>query len=218
MYPLVYIVFTSVSLILIKTSKSSFREYGFLIPEDFSGYVSTSLVLALFYILITIFLPGSFSGFEAFPSVSATHVLRGTIESLLASVASESVFRCCIQTTFKKTHGFLKALLVSSVMFALYNFQFLSYATLDTVIAFNNVLFFFFQGIFLGFFFQETSTLICPITFYTAVSFVYYYTPLKAVTSEFVHFSLKITAYIILNPFSHFLLRQRVKLRHFNKF
>lgn len=217
-HSLVYMTFTSVSLILIKVSKSNFREYGFLLPEDLGGYISISLILALVYVLITIFLPGSVDGFEAFPAFPATRVLGGTVESLFASLASESVFRGYIQTIFTKAHGFLKALLVSSVMFTLYNFSFLPYTSFDMVIIFSNALFFLFQGIFLGFFFQETGTLICPIMFYTTVSFVYCFTPLKAVTTESINLLLKITAYIILNPLSHFLLVQRAKLKRLMNF
>jgi membrane protease YdiL (CAAX protease family) len=215
---LAYITFTSVSLILIKANKSNFREYGFLIPEDPGGYLSISLILALVYVLITIFLPGNVGGFEAFPAFPATYVFAGAAESLLASVASESVFRGYIQTNLTKAYGFLQALLISSVMFALCSFSFLSYVGLDTAIVFSNSLFFLFQGIFLGVFFQRTGTLMCPITFYTAVSFMYYFTPLKPVATEPVNLLLKITAYIILSPLSHFLLVQRAKLKQSNQF
>jgi membrane protease YdiL (CAAX protease family) len=208
---LAYITFTSVSLILIKANRSNFREYGFLIPEDLGGYLSISLILAVVYVLITIFLQGSVGGFEAFPASPATHVFAGTVESLLASVASESVFRGYIQTSLTKVYGFLQALLISSVMFALCSFPFLSYVGLHTAIVFSNSIFFLFKGIFLGVFFQRTGTLICPITFCTGLSFIFYFTPLKPVASEPVNLLLKIMAYIIISLLSHFLLAQRAR-------
>jgi membrane protease YdiL (CAAX protease family) len=200
-------------IILIKAENSSFQEHGFLIPTDLNGYLSISLILAFVYVLITIFLPGNFMGFEAFPAAPPSYISAEVMSSLLASIASESVFRGYVQKNLTKFYDFIQALLIASVMFALYNFPFFSYAGFDTATIYYGALFFLLEGLFLGFFFQKTRTLICPITFYTTISFLQYFTPLKVLTAEYTIQLFKIMAYIILGLLLCLLLTLRTRMK-----
>lgn len=216
-YMLAQVLFICASIVLIKAEDSNFEEHGFLIPNDLNGYLSISLILALVYVFITIFLPGNLMGFEAFPASQPFYVSAGVMNSLLTSVASESVFRGYIQKNLTRFYGFLQALLIASVMFALYKFPFLSYVGLDAATIWYTALFFLLEGFFLGFFFQKTGTLICPITFYTTISFLQYFTPLKVVTTEYTIKLFNIAAYTTLGPLLYLLLILRARMKFGSK-
>jgi hypothetical protein len=204
----------SITIILIRKSKSNFQRYGFLIPEDFNGHLSLSLSLAFIYVIMTLFLPGNFTGFEAYPPNSTLYVFTRVMETLLVSTVNESVFRGYIQTNLM-SYGFLKALWISSLMFAIYSLS--SFLYLDAAITFYNLLFFLMEGIFLGILFKKTGTLICPISFYSTVSFLYYFTPLKLIAIEYIVILLKTAAYPILVPILYLLLRHRAKIFSYRK-
>lgn len=217
-YILAQMLFAVVSILLTKVKGGGFRDHGFLIPDDLSGCLSISLFLALVYVLTTIFLPGSLMGFEAFPPASISYFSLEVLNSLLASFAIESVFRGYIQTNLTKAYGFFPALCISSVMSAVHNFSFVSfsysYTKPDIVIVFYT-LSFFTEGIFLGFFFQRTNTLVCPIVFGTVASPLYRFTPLKVpqkLMTEHMSSLFKVIAYIILVPLVQFLLAKRSEM------
>jgi len=205
-YTFAQILFICTLIILIKTENCNFQDHGFFIPDDLSGCLSISLILAFVYVIVTIFLSGNLLGFEAFPASPLSQVFAGVINSLLASIAVEGVFRGYIQKNLTTFFGLSKALLISSLMFASYSIPFLSYLGLDSATIIVNALFFVLEGFFLGFLFQRTATLISPITFYTAISFLQYFTPLNVVTTEYTIRFFQIMAYIILVQLLHLLL------------
>lgn len=206
-YIAIQIVYLGVVLQLIKHENSDFKDHGFWWPENLGKYVSVSVLLALVHVFITVFLPGNLVGFELLPPVP--QVSLEFMEILLASLASESVFRGYIQRNLTRAYGFLPALSVSSLMFSLYGLQFPLLPGFDLTFLFTNILSFFIAGIFLGFFFQKTRTLICPVTFYGALLLLYRFTLIKAVTTEYVSLFFDVFAYVSLILLVYVLSRKK---------
>jgi len=200
------ILLLCISILFIRTENSSFRGHGFLLPEGAGMYVSASVFLALLYIIITIFLPGSLTGFEAFPTaIPPSGFLLVVVNILLASTATETIFRGYIQTNFTKAYGFFTALLVNSVMSTLYLFPLSSVADTSSTIVFYSLLSLFAESIFLSIFFAKTKTLLCTATYSTIASLLYNFTPVKAITTEYAPLILVIT-YVFLAPLMYLLV------------
>lgn len=183
---IIFLVATCIPILIIKTEGASFREYGFLIPEGISRYFWASLFLAFFYVCTIIFLPGSVVGLEASPPVSISlSFFLTTASILLSSVAAETVFRGYIQTSLTNAYGFAQALIISSIMFTLYMLPMPLYVEVGSTMFFHTAPSLFAESIFLGIFFKKTKTLICSITYSTSATFLYTFTPLKPITSEY---------------------------------
>ena len=194
-YLTVQVVFVLVSALFIKWEDSDFQEHGFWWPESPGKYVSVSMLLALAYIFITIFLPGSVMGFELLPPIP--QISLEILGALLTGLASESVFRGYILRNLTRAYGFLPALCISSVMFSLHRLPVPSLPTLDPVYILTDTVSLFIAGIFLGFFFQKTGTLVCPVTFHV-VLLLNYLMPFKAATAGYVALYFRAIAYTFL--------------------
>lgn len=205
------ILFTVTSILLVRATRNSFKEYGFSIPQDLKGGVIASLLLAVTYMLVTVFLPGSFSGFESLPPDSPLNFGSYFLNNLLIYLAIESVFRGYIQTNFTRIYGFSTALCASAIMSTVYNFSFLTYIRLDTTTILYT-LSLFLEGILLGFFFHSSKTLFCPILFGATASTLYLFTPLVVTAPDSTIILFKIIAYIVLVPLVQILVARRTKL------
>jgi membrane protease YdiL (CAAX protease family) len=191
---IVQITYIIVLVLLIGKKNSSFKGYDYLWPEEASKYVAVSLLLAVWYNFATIFIPGLFSGYDIFPSLSSTEVFLAILLALVASFTSETIFRGYIQSKLTELSGFPLALLATSIMFTLYTLPLLPF---DLSRFFFEVLSFFVLGIFLGILFYRTKTLLCPIIFYFAVSILKPLTAVKPLTSEFSELFLEFIALAI---------------------
>lgn len=179
------IICVVVSILFIKWQGSDFQEYGFWWPEPEKPekylFVSTLLVLA--HVFITVFLPGSFMGFELLPPTP--RIPLEIMVALLTGLASEIVFRGYILKNLTIAYGFLPALCISSIMFTLQKLPFPSLSTLSSIEIFTSIISLLLAGIFLGLLFQRTKTLVCPVTFHVAL-LLSYMVPFKAaVTAEY---------------------------------
>lgn len=201
----IQIVYVSTFVWLIKREGSSFQEYGLWWPKNSEKYVSGSILLALAYFYITVFLPGSFVGFELLPATS--QISLEIISVLLIGLASESVFRSYIQGNLTRAYGFLPALFISSLMFSLHKFPLTSLLA-SPIYVFTHILSLFFAGLFLGFFFHKTRTLVCPVTFHV-VFLLNNLVPLQPTIAEHTTLFFEVAAYIIFIIFLQFFIKQK---------
>jgi len=176
------ITYIIVLVLLIRKENSNFREYGFLWPEETRKYMAISLLLAVLYSFVTIFVPGFFAGYDVFPSSFSTEAFSPVLLALVAVIASETIFRGYIQSKLTKLSGFSSALLTTSVMFTLYELPFWPF---NLFRFFPEFLSLFALGIFLGILLYRTKTLLCPVIFYFTFSVLKLFTPLRAIASEY---------------------------------
>jgi membrane protease YdiL (CAAX protease family) len=207
---IIFLMVICISILIIKAEGASFREYGFLMPEGVSRYFWASLFLAVFYVFVIIFLPGSVAGLEAFPPVSISlNLFLMTVSILLSSIAAETIFRGYIQTSLTNAYGFSKALIISSIMFTLYMLLMPFYVGVTSTTLFYNAISLFAESVFLCFLFKKTKTLLCPIIYSASVTLLYTFTPLKPISSEYAIVFLVIP-YIFFVPLVYFLRVERV--------
>lgn len=187
---------SSVVIQLIKHENSDFKNYGFWWPENFGKHLSVSALLVIVHFFIIVFLPGSFMGFELLPPVSQASLQF--VEILLTSIASESIFRGYIQGNLTRIYGFLPALGITSFMFSLYGLQLPSLLSFDLTFLLVDIISLFTMGVFLGFFFQKTMTLICPVTFHGTLLLSLRFTLLGPNTTMYLALFFDVTAYVFL--------------------
>jgi len=204
MYLEVYILSIGAAALLIVNGGSGFQDYGFWWPEDSLKPLFVSMFLALIYILITLFLPGSIKLFKAMPPITYSQAFVVIVNALFLSLASESVFRGYIQTNLTKAYGFPLAVCFSSVMFSLHNLPLLLLSKLDPTYIFTSMVSLFMTGIFLGFFFERTETLSYPVIFYTFALVLHYLTTLEVATNGYLALLFEIIAYSLLIPIVRF--------------
>lgn len=192
------IVSLTAVLLLMKWENSRLQEHGFWLPEeDFGRYLFVSMLFALAYMFITVFLQGIFLGFELYPPVPQPFLEIADI--LLTSIATESIFRGYIQRNLTRVYGFLPALSLSSVLFSIYGVSLPSLLfSFDLTFLLVTIVSLFVASIFLGFFFQKTMTLVCPVAFYGFHLFLYRFTTVKVITTEFMAVFFDVIAYIFL--------------------
>jgi len=198
-YLIVQIAYIVILVSLIGKENSSFEGYGFLWPEETLKYVVVSLLLAVLYGFVIIFIPGIFAGYDIYPSAPSAEVLPVILLSLVASFTAETIFRGYIQSKLTKLSGFPRAVIATSVMFTLYMLHFLPF---DFSRFPSEVLSLFTMGIFLGALFYRTKTLLCPIIFYFAASVLEFLIPVRTVGSEYSSLFLECvalaTSYLVL--------------------
>ena len=207
LHVILYMLLIGVLILFIRLRGENLRDYGFLIPKNLLAYLSLTAFLAIIYLLITVFLPGGIVSIVAFPVPSFFILISDTMSCFIAYIATESIFRGYIQTNFKQLYGFIYALLFSSVTFAFYNFPL--FLNGDAALIPYKFLSAFSKGVFLGVFFQRTKTLMCPIIFLTATSFLYYFTSLKAMASEHLILLTETAAFAILIILAYTLVEKR---------
>jgi len=191
LYLIIQAAFIMLLMLVIGRESSDFREYGYVWPEESRKYVFVSAFLALFYSIITIFLPGFFTGYEVLPPSSLGQVFSTLLLAFTISFASETIFRGYIQLKLTKISNIPTALLATSVMFALYMSPLLPFNLSNFL---PEVLSSFLIGILLGILFYRTRTLLCPIIFHFVFLFLKYLTPVKAVTSVYGELSSEAVA------------------------
>jgi membrane protease YdiL (CAAX protease family) len=195
-YLVIHAVYLGAVIQLIKHENSDFQKCGFWWPENFGKYISVSALLAIAHFFITIFLPGSFMGFELLPPVSQASL--EFMEILLTSIVSESIFRGYIQGNLTRIYGFLPALGITSLMFSLYGLQLASLLSFDLTFLVADIVSLVIMSVFLGFFFQKTMTLVCPVTFHGILLLSDRFTLLKAITTTYLALFFDVIAYVFL--------------------
>ncbi len=197
---LMYVAVALCAVLFIKREGSQFSQHGFLLPGGAGRYMAMAIFFGFVYVFIIIFIPGAMSGFDAFPGASLsweTFLISGSI--LLASIASETVFRAYIQTELEADHGFYVAAIVVSALFTMYMFPIASYWTGSLTDLIGGLLPFLAQSAFLCFFFKETKTILCPLVFTTTVGLLMKFTPLEALNRDYT-LALSIVTYVMLIP------------------
>jgi membrane protease YdiL (CAAX protease family) len=195
-----YVAIALTAILFIRRGGSQFRQHGFLLPSGVGRYLAMAAFFGFVYVFILIFIPGAMSGFDAFPGVPLswdTFLTAGSI--VLASIASETVFRGYIQTELEADHGFYVALTAVSILFALYMYPIASFWTGNFADLISGLLPFLAESVFLGFFLKETKTLLCPMVFTAAVGLLMVFTPLEALNQDYT-LALSIVTFIVLIP------------------
>ncbi len=189
-----------ITVLVIRFSDRDFREHGFLLPKRASRLFGVSLLLAFFYVLVVIFVPGSVSGFEAAPGVAISWDLLFSVGSIiLVVVAAEVVFRGYLQTGLKKALGSYVSIALVSVLFTLYMLPITAYSTADFAGILGLALPFLAESLFLCFFFNETKTLMCTIAFAATATILETITPLEPTASDYTML-VTLLCYVFLVP------------------
>ncbi len=189
-----------IAVLLVKADGFGFREHGFHLPKRANRLLAIALFLAVLYVLIGIFVPGSIAEFEAIPGAPISWDLLFTGGSvLLAVIAAETVFRGYVQTNLENAYGFSAALIVVSIMFTLYMLPIPLYFTAGSAELLRRSLPLLAESVFLCFFFRETTTLLCPIAFATTVTLLETFTPLEPTATEYTTL-VSLMCYIFLVP------------------
>jgi len=181
-YLMIQIAYVILLLFLIGKESSNLRRYGYIWPEETRNYVFCSLLLAISYSLVIIFVPGIYIGYYVFPSPSLALVSSSILQALVISFANETIFRGYIQSKLAKMVSLPIAIGTTSIMFALFNSLIIPF---DPSHFFFEVLSLFVLGIMLGTLFHKTRTLLCPVTFYFIILFLEQLIPVKAMTPEY---------------------------------
>jgi len=200
----VQIISFGVTVLIIMHKGSSFRDYGFSLPHGFFRFLYVSILFALIYILLTLFLVGSYMSFKALPPITFSQFMWGITSAIFLSIASESVFRGYIQTTLTKTYGFSTAVFISSVMYSIYSLPLLQLPRFTSTYILTSIVSLLMGGIFLGFFFNKAETLLCPIVFRMAVLILRNSTTLEVATTGYV--TLYVTLFFELIAYSLLIL------------
>lgn len=182
LYLIIQVFFIMLSILVIKREGSDFKEHGYLWPEESYKYVFVSLLLAIFYSIITIFLPGFYTSYDVLPPSSLSQVFSTLLLAFMISFASETIFRGYIQIKLTKISNISTALFTTSVMFALYMSPLLPFNPFNFLLEFLSI---FLTGILLGILFYRTKTLLFPIIFNSMVVSLKYLTPVQAATSAY---------------------------------
>jgi membrane protease YdiL (CAAX protease family) len=191
LYLTVQIIYIGILVSLIRRENSSFRTYGFVWPEETKKYVAAILLLVASYAFIASFLPGIFEGYNVFPTLSFTALFSLISSTLIATFASETIFRGYLQTKLTELAGFPRALVLTSIMFSLFELSFLPFD--PSHIIFNG-LSLFILGLFLGILYYRTKTLLCPMIFYFVISILNPIMSVEAVAPEYSKFLLQLAA------------------------
>jgi len=206
-YLVIHAVYLGVVIQLIKHENSNFQKYGFWWPENFGKHLSVSALLVIAHFFITIFLPGSFMRFELLPPVSQASLQF--VEILLTSIASEGIFRGYIQGNLTRIYGFLPALGITSLMFSLYGLKLPSLLSFNLTSLLVDIMSLLIMGVFLGFFFQKTMTLVCPMTFHGILLLSDRFTLLKPITTTYLTLFFDVIAYVFLILLVYVLTRKK---------
>lgn len=187
-------------LLFIKFEGADFGKHGFLAPPRTRRLLTMSLFLAVLYVLIVLFIPGSMSWFEATsPPRLSLDLLYAGGSIVLASFATETILRGYAQTKLTSTYGFFVAAIAVSAMFTLYMLPITLYSTFDMAALLGQALPLLAESVFLCFLFRETETILCPIVFTATVILLETFTPLRAISTEY-SVSLTIIVYVVLVP------------------
>lgn len=194
------LIIISIAFYFMKTGGSDLREYGFLFPKKTGRLLAISLLLAVLYALVVIFVPGGMSMFEALPGAEFTwDLLFEIVTILLASIAVETVFRGYVQTRLTSAYGFSITLVVVAAMSTLYMLPLHLYFEASPNLLLYQAVPLLAGSAFGCFFFKETKTLMCTIAFSATATWLTAFTPLRATATEYTTM-VSTLLYIFLVP------------------
>ncbi|MEM3576965.1 MAG: type II CAAX endopeptidase family protein [Candidatus Bathyarchaeia archaeon] len=162
---------------------SNLKEYGYRWPRSFYKCMYGSLFLAVAYNFVVFFLPGFFAEYYVFPSPSLIECLLFIFLGFFISLVGETLFRGYLQSELGKKFDSVKALLIASILFAVYRF---SIFPLNPSHLLLELIYFFFLAAFLGTFYNFSGTLLCPVIFYSTTMTLNSITPIKVIADEYV--------------------------------
>lgn len=194
---IVNIIYVSAFIVLVKKEGLGFREHGLYWPERYERHIITAILFAFVHFLVTVFVAGTLTGFQALSSTPSFSIPMEIITILLIALASESIFRGYIMRNVTEAYGFPLALSLSSFMFSLHRFPLPLIGSFHLMSEFGTAVSLFFMAAFLGFFFKRTTSLIGPVTFHVVVLLLHHLTPLAAIKTEY-ELLFDVIAYIFL--------------------
>jgi len=217
-YLIIWVLCLAAFALFVKLGKSSFGEHGFKKPINIGRCVSLSIFsIVIFLIIITV--PGFMFEFTS-PTIRLTValVVFNVANAVLASLATESIFRGYIFKNLLKNHGFFTSLYASSILFSLHqvsinNMLAMSHDQLVTYI-FTDIAPLFAAGLFLGYLFYKTQwSLLGPVIF-RAGYLLYFFFPLVLATMPWwVNLTFIVSAYAILIIFVDSAIKEPIFLR-----
>jgi membrane protease YdiL (CAAX protease family) len=203
-----------VFVVFVKHDDSDYEEHGFVLQEDAANQFLASIFLAIAYIFISISLPMLLIGYTDWSPIPGSLALLEIVKALFTSLAAEAVFRGYIQKNLTKAYMFLPALYISSSLFSFHRLPLASLSWLDTSGVLIEIASLFVGGIFLGFFFQRTDSLLGPVTFQTALLSVHAILHARADITPYTRLTLEITSYVLAIFFvDAFMKKEGRKLR-----
>lgn len=179
-----YLVIFLCVYVFAKTDKISLRKLGFrkvanwkslMLAGGLVGFVAQLTILLLVAAVSSIY----FFEYLGYSIAAPLHIFIPLllIGGPVAGIVEEAAFRGYIQRTLTARQGFIKALIITSALFAVTHITFYSIylasvqGVLGTVLSYiliNTLLSLFPLGIFLGYAYQKTrQNLICPICLHT---------------------------------------------------
>jgi membrane protease YdiL (CAAX protease family) len=178
-------------ILVIKKEKSNLMRYGYFWPKNMHKYILVSLMLALVYSFVVIFVPGIFEGYYIFPSPNFTLIILVVLQAIVVSLASGAIFYGYIQSKFRKIIGSSSAFVITSILFALYMLPGFPFGFLQALYGFLSL---FILGLFIGFLRYRTRTMLCSTIFYFTFLILKFITPIKGIASEQIMLSSELTA------------------------
>jgi len=194
MNAVVQIAIVAIFTLAIILNGSNFGEYGFKWFEDSRKQIAISVCLAGVYILITLYFQGLIVGFSPLPPIPLPQVFIEFTKALIASFATELVFRGYMQGKLTKAYGFLPALYISSFLFSLHALSILTTSALTDIVV--EIMRVFVLGIFLGLFFQRTKSLVGPLSFQTTKELAYCIIPTATIPLTYIRLIFEVIAII----------------------
>jgi membrane protease YdiL (CAAX protease family) len=178
----VQVAYVAILVLIIEREGVNAGKYGFLWPRESGSYFWSCSLLAVFYSIVAIFIPGIFSGYIVAPPAPVLQIFSAILPAFVTSLASETVFRGYVQRKLTKICGFPLSLLATSVISAFYAVPLLSFDPFHYAYQFLSFLA---LGLFLGVLFYRTRTLLCPVIFYFAVILIKLLTPVEPIASDY---------------------------------
>ena len=217
-YLSIWVLCIAAFALFVKLGKSSFKEHGFKQPINISRCVSFSIFfIVIFLIIITV--PGFMFGFTLpIHRLTIAIIVFNVASAVLASLATESIFRGYIFKNLLKNHGFFTSLYASSILFSLHqvsvnNLLAMSQDRLTTYI-FTDIAPLFAAGLFLGYFFYKTQWSLLGPTLFRAGYMLYFFFPLILATPPWwVNLTFVVSAYAFLIIFADSVIKEPTYLR-----
>jgi membrane protease YdiL (CAAX protease family) len=175
-------------ILAIKKEKLNLKKYGFFWPRKAHKYVLVSLMLALIYSFMVIFVPGIFKGYYIYPNLNLVATILGVIQAIVVSLTSGAIFYGYFQSMLRRIFNSSLALVLVAMLFAFYTLPSSKFDLFE-------VASFFILGLFLGFLRYRTRTLLSTAVFYFACLTLMLITPIKGIASEQVALSSEFIAF-----------------------
>ena len=148
------LVFAALFLFVKLIDRASLYEIGLWKATRWQAYIMLGIVFAFsarFLEVLSFLFAGARITVLPYPSLPI--VLFFIVDTLFVGLAEEGVFRGYIQRHLTHNHGFIKALLVSSILFKMYHLNFFEASLSDLASSFLVLPSF---GLFAGYFYYKT--------------------------------------------------------------